>query len=201
MKGKSRHKHKGSSLRIFSVYYFLLRFYYPEPPSSAGRNSWNSISYVAMLEPVSDPTRLAGQDGGLLVQAYQMAGEPEKARGYIQTREYLDLLNLVSDAMISLALYQDDFKRCQKTIYRIGNVIEQYRLEQLHPNVAAQFHYQTAVVYALNGAEEGALKSLRSFQKCVDRLLCAEKMTLHGDDIVNIPLHFFFTKFLSYLPQ
>lgn len=43
--------------------------------------------------------------GGLLVQAYQMAGEPEKARGYIQTREYLDLLNLVSDAMISLALY------------------------------------------------------------------------------------------------
>ena len=148
MKGKSRHKHKGSSLRIFSVYYFLLRFYYPEPPSSAGRNSWNSISYVAMLEPVSDPTRLAGQDGGLLVQTYQMAGEPEKARGYIQTREYLDLLNLVSDAMISLALYQDDFKRCQKTIYRIGNVIEQYRLEQLHPNVAAQFHYQTAVVYA-----------------------------------------------------
>ena len=148
MKGKSRHKHKGSSLRIFSVYYFLLRFYYPEPPSSAGRNSWNSISYVAMLEPVSDPTRLAGQDGGLLVQTYQMAGEPEKARGYIQTREYLDLLNLVSDAMISLALYQDDFKRCQETICRIGNVIEQYRLEQLHPNVAAQFHYQTAVVYA-----------------------------------------------------
>ncbi|EOS24619.1 hypothetical protein C806_02133 [Lachnospiraceae bacterium 3-1] len=31
MKGKSRHKHKGSSLRIFSIYYFLLRFYYPEP--------------------------------------------------------------------------------------------------------------------------------------------------------------------------
>ena len=49
MKGKSRHKHKGSSLRIFSVYYFLLRFYYPEPPSSAGRNSWNSISYVPIF--------------------------------------------------------------------------------------------------------------------------------------------------------
>lgn len=137
---------------------------------------------IAMLEPMSDPTRLAGQDGTLLVQAYQMEGEPEKARGYIQAREYLDLLNLVSDAMISLALYQDDFKRCQETICRIGNVIEQYRLEQLHPNVAAQFHYQTAVVYALNGEEEGALKALRSFQKCVDRLLCAEKLTLHGDD-------------------
>ena len=55
-------------------------------------------------------------------------------------------------------------------------------MEQLHPNVAAQFHYQTAVVDALNGDEEGALKALRSFQKCVDRLLCAEKMTLHGDE-------------------
>lgn len=137
---------------------------------------------IAMLEPVSNPTRLAGQDGGLLVQAYQMAGEHEKARGYIQAREYLDLMNLVSDAMISLALYQDDLKRCQETVCRIRNVIESYRLEQLHPNVAAQFHYQTAVVYALNGEEEDALNALHFFEKCVDRLLRTEKMTLHGDE-------------------
>lgn len=136
---------------------------------------------IEMLEPTSDPTRLAGQDGAILVQAYQAAGEYEKARNYIQGREYLDILNLVGDAVLSLALYQDDLKRCRQTVCRIRNVMEQYQLEQLHPNMAAQFHYQTAAVYAVNGEGEDALKALRSFQKCVDRLLYAEKIVLHGD--------------------
>ena len=41
-----------------------------------------------------------------------------------QAREWLDILNLVSDAAISLALYQDDIERCKKTVCRIRNVIQ-----------------------------------------------------------------------------
>ena len=137
---------------------------------------------IDMLEPVLDPLRLAEQDGAILVQAYQMAGECEKAKSYIQAREYLDLVNLVSDAIIFLMLYQNDLKRCQQTVCRIKNVMESYRMEFLHPNLSAQFHYQTAVVYAVNGQEEEALKALRLFEKCVDRLLEGEKMVLHGDE-------------------
>ena len=137
---------------------------------------------IAMLEPSSDPARLAGQDGGILVQAYQMAGEHEKARSYIQAREWLDILNLVSDAAISLALYQDDIERFKKTVCRIRNVMESYQLEKLHPNLAAQFHYQAAVMYAAGGEEEEALKALFLFEKCVDGLLRAEKVVLHGDE-------------------
>lgn len=136
---------------------------------------------IGMLEPVSNPVRLAAQAGVILVSAYQMAGEQEKAESYIQAREYLDLLNLVSDAMLSLTLHQGDLERCRETICRIGNVMEQYRLENLHPNLAAQFHYQTAVVYAANGEEEEAIKALRLFESCVDRLLKAEEVILHGD--------------------
>lgn len=137
---------------------------------------------IDMLEPVCDPTRLAGQDGAVLVQAYQMAGEHEKAKRYIQIREYLDLVNLVGDAVISLALYQDDLKRCEETIGRIRAVMEQYRMESLHPNMAAQFHYQTAVVYGANGREEEALSTLRLFGKCVENLLRTEEIVLHGDE-------------------
>lgn len=111
-----------------------------------------------------------------------MAGEHEKARGYIQAREWLDILNLVSDAAISLALYQDDIERCKKTVCRIRNVMEAYLLEKLHPNLAAQFHYQAAVMYAAVGEEEEALKALFLFEKCVDGLLRVEKVVLHGDE-------------------
>lgn len=137
---------------------------------------------IDMLEPALNPVRLAGQNGAILVQAYQMAGEHEKARAYIQVREYLDLLNLVNDAMLSLSLYQDDIKRCRETICRIGSVTAQYRLEHLHPNLAAQFHYQTAIVYAANGEEKNALEELHLFENCVGRLLRAEKIVLHGDE-------------------
>lgn len=137
---------------------------------------------IGMLEPASDPSRLAVQNTAILIQAYQMAGEHEKAKGYIQGREYLDLLNLVSDAILSLTLYQEDLKRCQETIARITNVMEQYQLEHLHPNLAAQFHYQTAVVYAANGMDAEALRTLHLFENCINRLLQAEKVVLHGDE-------------------
>ncbi len=137
---------------------------------------------VEMLEPSSNPARLAMQDGGLLIQAYQMTGEHKKARGYIQAREYQDLLNLVSDAALSLVLYQDDLMRCRETICRIRDVMEQYQLERLHPNMAAQFHYQTAVVYAANGKGGEAMQALRLFELCIDRLLREEEIVLHGDE-------------------
>lgn len=137
---------------------------------------------VGMLETASDPTHLSGQNGALLVQAYQMTGEQEKAKGYIQVREYLDMLSLVGDAVMTLTLYQDDLERSRETIRRIRAVTEQYRLEHLHPNVAAQFHYQTAVVYAANGETEDALEALGLFGNCVGRLLGAERIVLHGDE-------------------
>lgn len=150
--------------------------------ASLSLRSGKAAEAIAMLEPAADTSRVAAQNGAVLVQAYQMAGEHEKARDYIQVREYLDLVNLMSDAMLSISLYQDDLKRCRETICRIRSAIDQYRLEELHPNLAAQFHYQTAVVYAANGEEEEALKALGYFKNCTDRLLRAEKAVLHGDE-------------------
>lgn len=136
---------------------------------------------IGLLEPTADPGRLAGQDGAILIQAYRMAGKNDKAKSYVQIKQYLDLLNLVSDSILSLSLYGNDLKRCEETIRRIRDVTEQYCLEKLHPNLAAQFHYQSAAVLALNGKNEEALAALGLFEKCVDELLNAEEITLHGD--------------------
>lgn len=136
---------------------------------------------IDLLEPSSDPGRLAVQNGALLVQAYRMAGKNEQAKSYIQAKMYLDLLNLVGDAVHFLSLYENEPERCEQTISRVRSVMEQYRLEKLHPNLAAQFHYQSAVAYGSNEKNEEALEALCFFEKCIDQLLSAEQNILHGD--------------------
>lgn len=140
---------------------------------------------IEALEPAADPSRLAGQNGNLLVQAYQLAGDTKKARSYAQVKQYLDLLNLVSDAILALSLNEDDINQCEETVRRITGVMELYHLETLHPNMAAQFQYQSALFYALNGREEEALAALHRFEKCVDSLLRTEQIELHGDEYFN----------------
>ncbi len=140
---------------------------------------------IEALEPSADPSRLVGQNGTLLVRAYQLSGDTEKAKSYAQAKEYLDLLNLIGDAVLGLSLNENNIEHCEETIRRIAGVIELYHLEMLHPNVAAQFRFQSAIVYASNGREEEALAALHCFEKCVDRLLEAEQIELHGDDYFN----------------
>lgn len=141
---------------------------------------------INVLEPFADPRRLSQQEGQVLTQAYQMAGETKKARGYIQMKEYVDLGNLMGDGILSLSLYENDMDRCEKTMRRMKGIMAEYQLEALHPNLAAQFYYQSAVVYARNKKEEKALEALEGFVKCVRKLLDAERITLHGDDYFNM---------------
>lgn len=140
-----------------------------------------SADAIDALEPAANPARLTGQSGTILIQAYQMAGERDKAKSYAQVRQYLSLLELVGNAILLLSLYEDEPKRCDETIQRIRDVIDLYGLKNLHPNIVAQFHYQTAVVRAVNGDNVGTIDALRRFAECVEILLDGENPTLHGD--------------------
>lgn len=133
------------------------------------------------LEPVADPSRLSGQNGGFLVQAYRMAGKKEQAKHYVQVKHYIDLVSLTGDAMQLLSLYEEDEQRCTQTIRRMRGVMELYQLEALHPNLSAQFHYQCAVFYCAKGKVQETYDTLWRFQKCVEQLLQADEIKLHGD--------------------
>ena len=143
---------------------------------------------VSLLEPAAESGRLGaqGQRGALLVQAYRMIGETDKARSYIQGKQYLDLLNLVSDAILSLSLYENEIERCEVTIGRIQGVMNEYSLERLHPNLAAQFYFQSSLVYAQNRKWKEAVSALLCFEKCVDQLLHAKRVCLHGDEYFDL---------------
>lgn len=148
------------------------------------------------LESISLPGRLSEQNDSLLIQAYMQAGEIEKAKNHTQVRIYLSLLNLIETQIYFLALYENDLKRCEESIRRGRGIIELYDLEHLHPNSAAQFYFQAAIVFIKNGEKKKTLEMLDSFSRCVIRLLDGNKTLLHGDAyfdrldvwIENLPL-------------
>ncbi len=145
----------------------------------------------------------------MLVQAYQLSGDTEKARSYAQAKYYVDLMNLVGDAILSLSLNENDIGYCEETIRRITGILELYHLETLHPNTAAQFYFQSAIVYAANGREEEAFAALHRFEKCVNRLLEAGHAQLHGDEYFHrldtwidcLPLGSMAPRDKSFIPQ
>ncbi len=163
---------------------------------------------VELLEPAADLSHLSlqGSMGAVLIQAYLMSGEQEKAKDYAQVRQYADLLNLVGDMIQLLPMYAQDPKRCGEIMRRAAGIMELYHLEQLHPNLAAQYYFQAALIYAGNpgaGSQnsakrdsgdrdtekrdigdlnaQNALHMLRGFERCVSSLLSQERITLHGD--------------------
>lgn len=136
---------------------------------------------LELLETMADPSRISEQGDMMLVQAYQQAGEIERAKSYTQIRTYTHLLSMISGEILILVLYQNELERCEETIRRVKEMIELYQLRELHPNVSAQFYYQAAVVYAVNGRKEDAITELKQFGACISSILEDSQSLLHGD--------------------
>lgn len=139
---------------------------------------------IETLEPMREPNRLLIQSDHILIQAYQMKGEMEKADYYSQISIYTQLLSLVGDSTVLIGLHMDNRELCETTIDRISKIIQIYDLENLHPNTSLQFHYQTAIFYCHNRQRQKALGKLKLFvTQCVKFL--EHGITLHGDSYFN----------------
>lgn len=136
---------------------------------------------IGILEPVSDLSRLSGQNGTVLAQAYCMAGKLDEAKGYMQVKQYTELLNLIGGMIHLLSFYGDEPERCREFMRRAEGILELFGIDKLHPNLAAQYAYQAALVCAAHGEEKKALEMLRRFERCVSRLLEMDPIRLHGD--------------------
>lgn len=136
---------------------------------------------VENIAEMLDPCRLTTNGEGILIQAYQMSGQLEKARSYTQVSMMLHLLGIVGGAVNYLAVCQQDRTSCEITIERIEGLFEIYQLENLHPNAVMQFYYQAAICYCSYGEVQKALEQLERYAACGKKLLAGE-LLLHGDD-------------------
>ena len=136
---------------------------------------------IETLEPILQGRYIQGQSGAALGQAYCMAGERETAKTHAQIQQYMDLLGLVGDAISLLSLYETEPVRSREIMGRAQKVIHIFGLEELHPNITAQYYYQAALAQAFAGEKEGALEMLEGFERCIGILLTQEEILLHGD--------------------
>ncbi|MCI9526377.1 MAG: helix-turn-helix transcriptional regulator [Lachnospiraceae bacterium] len=140
---------------------------------------------VDALEEMSRPDRLMGQSGIVLVQAYKMAGENDKAESFMQISMYNSLLSLVGAAAEYISVHMDNRKDCETTIERIGKVEEIYHLGKLNPNLIAGFEYRAALCYAHHGQKEKSLAHIKRYVRCIEELFSTDLLFLHGDAYFN----------------
>lgn len=148
--------------------------------------SIEATSYLMLNQPenvmelVGETVRPFPTDTEMLGQAYQMAGNPDKAKQVLQISMYQHLLFLVSTASAYLMLNACDLNRVETILTRTLGVAELYDLDALHPNTMAQVYYAAAQVYAIHQNADTALAYMADYtQVCVSDFF---PYTLHGDD-------------------
>lgn len=141
----------------------------------------NPKETIRILEKLYDPFRVADQSWGMLIQAYQMLGDTEKAMSYSQIMMFSNLLSLIADGILYLSLNLQNKKTGLLTIRWIEQIIRAFDLEHLNPNIALQFHCQAAAFYCVNEMQDQALVELELF---VDGSLAFldKGFCLHGNE-------------------
>lgn len=135
---------------------------------------------VELLEETQNPYRLDRQNEGLLLQAYLMQHENEKAESYAQIEVFQKLLQLVALNTQLLIIYAADREKCETVIRRTDGLLALFELEKLHPNMAACYQLQAALTYAGWGVEEETYVRLEKYTDIVCELLQTD-VILHGD--------------------
>lgn len=134
---------------------------------------------AAVMDLIGETVRPFPQDTEMLSQAYQMAGNPQKAREVLQISMYQHLLMLAGSAVSYLMLNTDDEERIEAVLKRTLGLAELFELEALHPNTMAQVYYGAAQVYALNQHPDKALSFLERYTHlCITGFF---PFALHGD--------------------
>lgn len=133
------------------------------------------------LEDTNSPYRLARQSDSLLIQAYCLTGETDKAVGYSQMNMYLSLMSLLGASAKYMELRMDDLAICEETMKRCDSLIAVYGIDRLNPNSTALFNLQAALVYCAHGKQEQALDRLEACASAVRWMLTQNHLSTHGD--------------------
>lgn len=132
-----------------------------------------------VMDLLGEDVRPFPTDTEMLAQAYQMAGNPDKARQVLQISSYQHLLFLVSTAAAYLMLNASELDQVETILARTLGVAKLYDLDALHPNTMAQVYHAAAQVYAIHQDAETTLAFLADYTEvCVSDFF---PYALHGD--------------------
>ena len=132
------------------------------------------------VEELLNPNRLVNQSDSLLIQAYAMKGDMEKADGFTQISMYVHLLSIVSNAVNFMGIHGENKELCLETMRRTDKVIEAYALDGLFQHIIAVYQYQAAATLCAYGEKTEAVSRLDKYAGLVVDML-EHTPRLHGD--------------------
>ncbi|KGP75021.1 DNA-binding protein [Desulfosporosinus sp. Tol-M] len=151
--------------------------------------SFEAVCYLMLQQPqevldlLGESIRPLLTDYEIVVQAYQMLGNPAKAKEVTQISMYQHLIALIGATPVYLLLNADNSNKVEEILQRTLSVAETYDLERLHSNIMAQIYFTAAQVYSLQGNAEKALDMLRKYADICTRSFFP--WTLHGDSFFD----------------
>ncbi|MDO4281526.1 MAG: helix-turn-helix transcriptional regulator [Peptococcaceae bacterium] len=137
---------------------------------------------IDVLEKVGDPYRLSHNCGSLLVTAYRMHGDADKATRFAQLQMFDGLMRLLQMSMMVVSLHATDPEVLAQTEARMNPVIAAFDLEQLNGNATAQYYFQMAVAALAQGDSTGAIARLEGFVRAIGALFAKKDFRMTGDD-------------------
>jgi transcriptional regulator with XRE-family HTH domain len=137
---------------------------------------------IELLEKFSPPMV---STESLIVRAYQMKGDKEKAMEYLQGYTYLNLLNLFSSSTDFFMLYADNPEKTELFYGIFSGLCKLFEVAELNPALLLNFYLTAARSYTSQGNKEKALDILELFTQYVLKLEKTE-FTLHGNRIFDV---------------
>lgn len=140
---------------------------------------------IDTLEPLTTVNRLSRQNDLLLMQAYQLQGDYEKANSFTQINMYLHLMNIIEASIQYLEINKKHMDVCEETVNRIENLITLFQVKALNPNTAARFFFQAALINAIEKQQPKTLYFLTCYCDCIVELLKDGVINLTGDSFFD----------------
>ena len=133
------------------------------------------------LEDLMNPCRLVNQSDGMLIQAYLMKGDMDKANKFTQISMYNHIGIIINESIQLLGIYAQNREKCFETIKRVEKLIDAYSLDGLLQQILVAFYLQAAVVLCSYGEYREAIESLEKYVTLMLDMLENTPM-LHGDN-------------------
>ncbi len=118
------------------------------------------VDAIDLLEEIDEPVLSPRM---LLVKAYQMKGEPKKAKSLLQAYIYSQLTDLLGALPDFFALYGDDPERAREGFDKITAAGGIFGLEAIHPMLYVTAYIAAAQVHITHGRTEEALDMLERY--------------------------------------
>ncbi|MDF2512634.1 MAG: hypothetical protein K0S04_2500 [Herbinix sp.] len=121
----------------------------------------------------------------MLVKAYQMKGDQQKALEHLQGYTYMNLVTMLGAATDYLAMYAgqpEKMKFYYDLFLDLGRLFE---VEELHSVMLIQIHLSAAMIYISQGNKEEALEALEKYTELLLKSNHGE-FSLHGNRIFDM---------------